>query len=31
LRIGDYRVIYVRTDEGFLMLGIAHGREAYRK
>lgn len=23
LRIGDYRVIYVRTDEGFLVLRIA--------
>lgn len=31
LRIGDYRVIYVRTDEGFLVLRIAHRREAYRK
>ncbi len=31
LRIGDYRIIYVRTDEGFLVLRIAHRREAYRK
>jgi len=31
LRIGDYRVIYVKTDEGFLVLRIAHRREAYRK
>ena len=31
LRIGEYRVIYVRTDEGFLVLRIAHRREAYRK
>lgn len=31
LRIGDYRVIYVRTDEGFLVLRIAHRREVYRK
>jgi mRNA interferase RelE/StbE len=31
LRIGDYRVIYVRTDEGFLVLRIAHRREAYRR
>ena len=31
LRVGDYRVIYVRTDEGFLVLRIAHRREAYRK
>jgi mRNA interferase RelE/StbE len=31
LRIGDYRIIYVRTDEGFLVLRIAHRREVYRK
>jgi mRNA interferase RelE/StbE len=31
LRIGDYRVIYVRTDEGFLVLRVVHRREAYRK
>lgn len=31
LRIGEYRIIYVRTDEGFLVLRIAHRREAYRK
>ena len=31
LRIGDYRVIYVRTDEGFLVLRIAHRGEVYRK
>ncbi|MEE9182363.1 MAG: type II toxin-antitoxin system RelE/ParE family toxin [candidate division NC10 bacterium] len=31
LRIGDYRVIYARTDEGFLVLRIAHRREAYRR
>jgi mRNA interferase RelE/StbE len=31
LRIGDYRIIYVRTDEGSLVLCIAHRREAYRK
>ena len=31
LRIGDYRVIYVRTDDGFLVLRIAHRREVYRK
>lgn len=30
LRIGDDRVIYVRTDRGFLVLRIAHRREAYR-
>ena len=31
LRVGDYRVIYARTDEGFLVLRIAHRREVYRK
>jgi len=31
LRVGDYRIIYVRTDEGFLVLRIAHRREVYRK
>ncbi len=31
LRVGDYRVIYVKTDEGFLVLRIAHRREAYRR
>lgn len=31
LRIGEYRVIYVPTDEGFLVLRIAHRRQAYRK
>lgn len=30
LRIGDYRVVYARTDEGFLVLRAAHRREAYR-
>ncbi len=31
LRIGDYRVVYARTDEGFLVLRIGHRREVYRK
>jgi len=31
LRAGDYRVIYARTDEGYLVLRIAHRREIYRK
>jgi len=31
LRVGDYRVIYVRTDEGYLVLRIGHRRDVYRK
>ena len=31
LRVGDYRVIYARTDEGYLVLRIAHHRDVYRK
>jgi mRNA-degrading endonuclease RelE of RelBE toxin-antitoxin system len=31
LRIGDLRVIYARTDEGFLDLRIGHRRDVYRK
>ncbi len=31
LRVGDYRVIYARTDQGYLVLRIAHRREAYRE
>lgn len=31
LRVGSYRVIYARTDEGYLVLRIGHGREVYRK
>ncbi len=30
LRVGDYRVIYARTENGYLVLRIAHRREAYR-
>ena len=29
-RIGDYRVIYTKTQEGVLILRIAHRKEAYR-
>ncbi len=31
LRVGDYRGIYARTDQGYLVLRIAHRREAYRE
>ncbi len=31
LRVGDYRIIYARTDQGYLVLRIAHRREAYRE
>ena len=31
LRVGDYRVIYARTDESYLVLRIGHRREVYRK
>lgn len=31
LRVGDHRVIYARTDEGYLVLRIGHRREVYRK
>lgn len=31
LRVGDYRAIYARTDEGYLVLRIGHRREVYRK
>ena len=30
LRMGDYRVIYARTDRGYLVLRIAHRRDVYR-
>ena len=30
LRVGEYRVIYARTDEGYLVLRIGHRREVYR-
>ncbi len=31
LRVGDYRVIFTPTREGFLILRVAHRREVYRK
>ncbi len=31
LRVGDYRVIYARTTNGYLVLRIAHRSEVYRK
>ena len=31
LRIGDLRVIYARTDEGYLVLRIGYRRDVYRK
>jgi mRNA interferase RelE/StbE len=31
LRVGDYRVIYARTNEGYLVLRIGHRGEVYRK
>jgi mRNA interferase RelE/StbE len=31
LRAGDYRVIYARTDEGYLVLRVGHRRDIYRR
>lgn len=31
LQVGDYRIIYARTDEGYLVLRIGHRRDVYRK
>ena len=31
LRVGDYRVIYARTETGYLVLRVAHRREVYRE
>ncbi|HSS45548.1 MAG TPA: type II toxin-antitoxin system RelE/ParE family toxin [Thermoanaerobaculia bacterium] len=31
LRVGDDRVIYARTDEGYLVLRIGHRRDVHRK
>lgn len=31
LRVGDYRVIYARTDQGYLVLRIGHRGDVYRK
>lgn len=30
LRVGEYRVIYSRTEDGYLVLRIRHRRDAYR-
>lgn len=30
LRVGDHRVIFARTEEGYLVLRIGHRREVYR-
>ena len=30
LRVGEYCVVYARTDEGYLVLRIGHRREVYR-
>jgi mRNA interferase RelE/StbE len=30
LRVGDYRVVYARTTEGYLVLRIRHRSEVYR-
>ncbi len=31
LRVGDYRVIYARTENGYLILRVAHRREVCRE
>ena len=31
LRIGDLRVVYARTDEGYLVLRVGHRRDVYRQ
>jgi len=31
LRVGDYRVIYARTTDGYLVLRIGHRGEVYRR
>jgi mRNA interferase RelE/StbE len=31
LRVGDHRVIFARTEDGYLVLRIAHRSEAYRR
>ena len=31
LRVGDYRVIYARTETGYLVLRIGHRSEVYRR
>ena len=31
LRVGNYRAVYAQTDEGYLLLRIAHRRDVYRQ
>jgi len=31
LRVGDYRVIYARTSDGYLALRIGHRRDVYQR
>ena len=31
LRVGDYRVIYARTADGYLVLRVGHRSEVYRR
>jgi mRNA interferase RelE/StbE len=31
LRLGDYRIIYTKIENSFLVLRISHRREVYRK
>jgi mRNA interferase RelE/StbE len=31
LRIGEYRVVYGRTEDGYLILRMGHRRDVYRK
>ena len=31
LRVGDYRVVYIRTKDGVLVLLIAHRKDVYKK
>lgn len=31
IRVGDYRVIYAKGHEGFLVLTVAHRRDVYRR
>ena len=31
LRVGDYRIIYARREEGYLVLRIGHRQDVYRR
>jgi mRNA interferase RelE/StbE len=31
LRVGDYRVVYAPTEEGYLVLRVGHRRDVYKK